>query len=439
MNKIFLKTKNIARSNSKTTKVVLFSLVFGLIGFLMVFITKAASPYSVAELESAVLSSGAHTMAESSASGGSSVMFSNQGHGGSNNCTPGVGVLGIMGPCINSSLIPSPKPGVSTARFYSVEPKPLYPPVQWNTGNGEPGAFRTRCDYSHMNFDDPVLFYNQPNAAHLHTYFGNTESKAGSTSASLLNFGNSTCSGGTFNRSAYWIPSMVDTANGRPIAPNDDRSLYNSDLEIYYKVGYQGVGYRDLVPFPNGLQMIAGNPASGTTPPSPARNGEFPVTYYCESSLATDRARQDEGTGIPICTSGEVLVMDIDFPQCWDGQNLRSANGRSHVEYGRWGGNEDGTTPISENRGCPPSHPVGMPHVEMFVRWRVPPGTDTRNWRLSSDNYTNSPGGYSGHADYVFAWDPSAFPTLKERCYVTQQDCGYQLGDGRELFWIRFW
>lgn len=224
---------------------------------------------------------------------------------------------------------------------------------------------------------------------------------------------------------------MVDTATGRPIAPNDDRGLYNSDLELYYKVGYQGVGYRSIKPFPLGLQMIAGNPATATSSPQPVRNGSYPVHYYCESSVATDRERQSEGLGIPNCTSGEVLVMTIEFPQCWDGVNLRSTNGRSHVEYGNWQNTSASITPISDNAGCPPSHPESLPNLKMFVRWRVPSGTDTRNWRLSSDNYTNGPGGYSGHADYVFAWDPSAFQTIVNRCYVAQQDCSYQLGDGR--------
>ncbi len=358
----------------------------------------------------------------------------------SDNCTPGIGRLGTMGPCINRSLIPAARPGVSTVAFDQTTPKRLSPPAVWGGGEGEPGAFRTRCDFSHMNNDDAVLYQNQPNKAHLHTYFGNTGTNASSTSASLKNSGNSTCSGGTLNRSAYWIPSMIDTATGRPLAPNDDRSQYNSDLEIYYKVGYQGIGYRDIKPFPNGLQMIAGNPANATTAPSPARNGSRPVVYYCEGAASNDRTRNREGTNIPVCNSGEVLVMDIDFPQCWDGVNLRATNGRSHVTYGKWHNLNSGeTTPISEDAGCPPSHPVSLPHIEMFVRWRVPAGTNTSNWRLSSDNYTNGPGGYSGHADYIFAWEDYAFPTLVTRCYAAQQDCGYQLGDGREPRWIRFW
>lgn len=443
------KARKILSNPKGRTAVIVFAVM--IVGAGTVFFARAASPPQT-ETESwqRVAASGdgcIKPLEDLTASEGRAIEFTcsaappNTGdHENHNaeNCTPGIGRLGSMGPCINNALIPAALPGKSTTSIARINPVRTSPPMYYNDNvfDGEPAAFRTRCDYSHMNFDDPVLYYNQPNKAHLHTYFGNTGARANSTSQSLLSSGNSTCSGGILNRSAYWIPSMIDTANGRPVAPNDDRSNAQSDLEIYYKLGYQGVGYDDVVPFPNGLQMIAGNPANATTRPALARNGEYPTTYYCEGPGPQDRTRQDEGQAIPVCTSGEVLVMTIDFPQCWDGVNLRSANGRSHVAYGR--GYRTSTnepvpnTPISEDRGCPPSHPVPMPHVEMFVRWRVPQGSDTRNWRLSSDNYTNGPGGYSGHADYVFAWNADIFPTIINRCYKARQDCGYQFGDGRE-------
>jgi len=273
-----------------------------------------------------------------------------------------------------------------------------------------------------MNYDDAVLYRNQPGRAHLHTYFGNTRTTASSTSNSLLNSGNSTCSGGTFNRSAYWVPSIIDTSNGRPIRPNDDRSEYNSDLEIYYKLGYQGIGYQDVRPFPNGLQMIAGN-ASNATSPTPGSHTKF----YCETSDFWSRfGSLPESSSIPSCQRNYFVVMTIDFPQCWDGVNLTTPNGRSHLTYGTWAPGYSPTT-----TGCPSSHPVGIPSVKMIVRWKVETnGTST--WKLASDNYSNGPGGYSGHADYIFAWEETAFPTVKRRCYEALLDCHYQLGDGRD-------
>src|SRR5205085_7645155 len=81
------------------------------------------------------------------------------------------------------------------------------------------GAFRISCDFSHMANDDPIVFPNQPGRSHLHTFFGNTGTNAFSTADSIATTGNSTCRGGTANRSAYWVPSMIDTKTGAPVRP----------------------------------------------------------------------------------------------------------------------------------------------------------------------------------------------------------------------------
>jgi hypothetical protein len=93
------------------------------------------------------------------------------------------------------------------------------------------GAFRTICQYSHMAYNDPIVFPGQPGKAHLHTFFGNTDVDAYSTDDSIRNTGNSTCPGGIANRTAYWIPSLIDTRNGAPIVP--EKAVW------YYKSGYQ--------------------------------------------------------------------------------------------------------------------------------------------------------------------------------------------------------
>ena len=46
------------------------------------------------------------------------------------------------------------------------------------------GAFRIPCAYSHMAFDDPIVYPGRPGAAHLHTFFGNTGTNAASTEQS---------------------------------------------------------------------------------------------------------------------------------------------------------------------------------------------------------------------------------------------------------------
>jgi predicted xylan-binding protein with Ca-dependent carbohydrate-binding module/uncharacterized protein DUF1996 len=69
------------------------------------------------------------------------------------------------------------------------------------------GDFRTRCTPSHFAFDDPIVYPGQSGQSHMHVFFGNTGSNANSTSESLRTTGNSTCRGGTINRSSYWVPT----------------------------------------------------------------------------------------------------------------------------------------------------------------------------------------------------------------------------------------
>ncbi|MDQ3065388.1 MAG: DUF1996 domain-containing protein [bacterium] len=398
----------------------IFAGVFAAIGTVSILSSFAATPTAHFEVELAALASGAQQVSDTTASSNQAIQFGEAPPHESTGCTPGT--LSLHGPCVNNSLIPAPKAGASTVRIDNEAP------ITAANGGGEPAAFRQRCDFSHMNNDDSVLFPNRPGVAHLHAYFGNTAANNISTSASLRNSGNSTCAGGIFNRSAYWVPAMIDTTTGRPIAPNDDRSNYHSDLEIYYKLGYQGIGYTDVRPFPNGLQMIAGNTSSAN---SPTPNSK--TKYWCENRTEPRVHLTAHLDYMPTCLAGQILTMSIDFPQCWDGVNLTSTNGRSHLTYGQWMANVD----ARYTHGCPVTHPVGIPNVHMFIRYAVPSG-DTSRWRLASDNYTTGPGGYSGHADYIFAWDETAFPTVKERCYVAQLDCHYQLGDGREPRHPRF-
>src|SRR4029079_8002820 len=65
------------------------------------------------------------------------------------------------------------------------------------------GQFRIPCTFSHMAFDDPIVYTRPPGAAHLHTFFGNTGTNASSTEQSIRDTGSSTCLGGTINRTAY--------------------------------------------------------------------------------------------------------------------------------------------------------------------------------------------------------------------------------------------
>jgi Domain of unknown function (DUF1996) len=72
--------------------------------------------------------------------------------------------------------------------------------------------------FSLLLYDDPILFPGQVGKLHLHTFFGNTRTSANSTALSIAQTGNSTCAGRIANRSAYWVPTLIDSKDGTPIA-----------------------------------------------------------------------------------------------------------------------------------------------------------------------------------------------------------------------------
>ena len=193
------------------------------------------------------------------------------------------------------------------------------------------------------------------------------------------------------NRSAYWVPSMIDTATNAPIQANANI--------IYYKSGAP-----DKVQYlPKGLRMIAGNSkATG-----PQTNPQ--IRFTCNNDYNT---RSDT---IPPCAEGQYVDIMFSFPSCWDGVNLDSPNHKDHMSY-----------------TCDASHPVVLPEITYNVSYKVGPG-GTSKWRLASDNYpSNIPGGYSMHGDWMNGWDESFVKVFTDNCLKARRDChAHLLGDGR--------
>jgi len=130
--------------------------------------------------------------------------------------------------------------------------------------------------------------------------------------------------------------------------------------------------------------------------------------------------------GIPTtCHQDNQMIMEVAFPQCWDGMHLDSDDHRSHMA--------DAT-----GSGCPSSHPVAIPEVSYEIYYDLSHVDLSRmaNWRLASDMYDPSmPGGYSAHGDYVYGWDAPTMQTFITNCDNAGADCHANLlGDGTWLY-----
>jgi Domain of unknown function (DUF1996) len=309
---------------------------------------------------------------------------------GSTGTTDMTGMTG-MGPTIDMTKIPVGNPGVGVVQLQPTGEQP-------GPSDGT-GAFRTRCEYSHMLKDDPIVYPGRAGASHLHTFFGNKGANASSTHDSLRASGNSTCRGGIANRTAYWVPSVIDE-KGVPLKP--------TFADFYYKTGYNGINPASIKPFPAGLRMIAGDAKASSAQPH--------AYWGCHNNYV------GHPSTIPNCPAGDDVVMYVVFPQCWDGVNLDSADHKSHMAY-------------PQNGACPSTHPVAIPEIMFNIYYPQPAGS-TSGWRLSSDMYASSiAGGYSAHADYMEGWDPEIVKTFVTNCDNRAVDChSHLLGDGRMMY-----
>lgn len=269
------------------------------------------------------------------------------------------------------------------------------------------GSFRFLCEMSHLGYDDPIVYPNQPGASHLHMFFGNADVDAYSSYSTLREHGDGTCQGGPVNRSGYWAPAVL-TADGKVVRPKF--------ISVYYKgPGSTSDGsIADVETFPAGLRMIAGQDLLDPV-------ADAPHDWYCEiNQVKSDR--------IPDCGPDELVGVSLPFPSCWNGTELDSRDHRSHMAY-------EVRDPNSGVVSCPSSHPVPMPEFTLGI-WFEHDGNSSE-WYLSSDRADGMEpweNGASFHSDWFGGWDPDVQELWIDRCINGLLNCsGGQLGDGTRL------
>src|SRR5690606_5978473 len=167
---------------------------------------------------------------------------------------------------------------------------------------------------------------------------------------------NSTCDGGTADRSAYWVPVLYD--------PSRDEIIEPWIFAGYYQSGFSGLDPQSIQPIPEGLRMIVGKATA--TPATYADHNSFMQggRWGCFSGGG---GPTNAGADIPDCGNDRVTLV-LNFPQCWDGRNLDSPDHISHMASPRWGA----TT-------CPASHPVAIPSIMLQVVYQSN-GRNSDNW-----------------------------------------------------------
>ena len=237
--------------------------------------------------------------------------------------------------------------------------------------------FISVCGFSHAAPDDPIVAPGRPGASHDHSFVGNTSTNASSTLRSL-HAASSTCErrGDT---AAYWMPTLL--VGGQTVAPRG--------ATIYYRRRTLD----NVTPFPQGFRMIAGSATA--TAPQGAR-----VTFWNCGALS-GIPRSDT---VPTCPNDRRagLRLHVQFPECWDGVSLDSADHQSHMAYALGG-------------RCPRTHPVAVPAIALIYRYPSAGGPDA----------TLTAGGqFSAHADFFNAWNQQRLTALVDGCLNALRHCG---------------
>ncbi len=134
--------------------------------------------------------------------------------------------------------------------------------------------------------------------------------------------------------------------------------------------------------------MLAGDPSKRTYDDDFASAA---VSYRC---LDYNGPPIEETHAFPNRNCPNGLRAQIFFPSCWDGENLDSADHRSHMAYP--------TGPAHDNGRCPESHPVHL--ISIFYETIFQTNLFESEWYGDSQPFVwanGDPTGYSFHGDFV--------------------------------------
>jgi len=292
--------------------------------------------------------------------------------------------------------------------------------TQAQPANDVVGAFRFICQPGQLNWDDPIIFPGQTGASpHLHQWFGNTSGNAQSTYRSLRTTGQSSCMG-PLNRSAYWIPAMLN-GRGQVIRPDY--------IFVYYKrvpsraaiCGADGGKCRAL---PRGLRFVFGFDTKRMDRKQPEN---LLFHWKCATPQNTYRGGLEQRFDRLDCPAGNTLMVTLSAPDCWDGKRLDSADHRSHIVH-RVNNPNDG------HAYCPRSNPLLVPQYTVGVAYNVAAGERIQDWYLSSDRMAGMPQmppGSTFHADWYGAWDDPTMRAWMANCIDRLLSCSAgNLGNG---------
>jgi hypothetical protein len=300
---------------------------------------------------------------------------------------------------------------------------------------GNDGKLRFLCNFSHVNYDDPIIYPQRTGTTHLHLFFGNPTTDGHSTYESLRNASSSTCAGSSLNKTAYWMPAMIDSLNSVVRIPEYFEWYYSNirrDLTDYTSIACPSTPLSDgrmpacpskaMKIIERGTRAIYGfNVATGALPATYLGSGATLLNnlWHCQNTSGVrqggfyrylhHRTNSALGlTGNGSCPSDGKIVARVDSViSCWNGEKDSTTGVDKHFDHFASPG-DDGNGGHGGGNICPSTHPYRFTSFTVVSSWNYTGGiSQASDWYLSSDRHNGMDyeNGESFHWDMVWAWN----------------------------------
>jgi len=143
-------------------------------------------------------------------------------------------------------------------------------------------------------------------------------------------------------------------------------------------IEYRGNATSKVVPMPKFLRELTGDAKPTSRGPANAR-----ATWTC--SGFADRLSDK----YPICPQGSQVQRVQDFPGCWDGKNVDSANHRSHVAF------------ADKKTGACPAGFVAIPQLRITISYNIPRDVQVKGQYALDSFPEENHNPFSDHNDYI--------------------------------------
>lgn len=240
-------------------------------------------------------------------------------------------------------------------------------------------------------FIDPVVYHGVSGpTGHNHTFFANqkllTLPNPNAANYADLSGAATTCQN-TDDTAAYWIPTLLYKATGKPVP-------LNAMISYYRTFDHKDTGVAE--PLPADLRMVGGN--AKATGPQDVRH--FNWTCNMNSSRKGPYISPEQANCAAATGSVVRLTAHVDFPSCWDGtMNDHSITGNT-ADFSGTGGVVNHLA-YAKGSICPAGFPRKLAEVRFEVNWNYT--GNGKDVMLSSDP-VGGPYGYTLHGDIWNTW-----------------------------------